>query len=151
MTNLPTISAFDFLVGAGLLGVFLVIFCLAFLAKNLTQIALFFLCALIFLALPFFNILILDNFINKTSWRGDSHKLTYIDSYLLRGVLKNEGRKNIARCEFFLYTKSRYPLKSDFKIVFNALDLRVGGEIALEKIINNFSAETVRDVKIRCF
>lgn len=150
--ELPQVGFYDFFVGITLFFTFIVILMFGFLLRGAVKWVIFSLCVLLFFALPFLNILILDNFINKIAFNDNgSKKLVYIDSFYINGVLKNLGKKPIKKCHFNLYIKHKFPLNPDYKVIISDLDLKVGAEVEIEKMIDNFKDESVREIRIRCF
>lgn len=148
--ELPQFGFYDFFVGIALFCAFVVVLMLGFLARGAIKWAIFVLCVLLFFALPFFNILIVDNFVNKAVFSDSgSKKLVYIDSFLLQGTLQNQGKKPLKKCDFNIYVKSRYPLKPDYKVIFSDLNLGVGQSIEIEKSIENFKSEGIKTIKTR--
>ena len=150
--ELPQVGFWDFFVGIALFFAFIIILMIGFLLRGGAKWAIFGLCVLLFFALPFFNILILDNFINKVAFADSgSKKLTYIDSFYLHGTLKNVGKTTLKKCHFNLYVKNKFPLNPDYKVIVSDLDLKMGAEAEIERTIDNFKDESVREIKIRCF
>lgn len=125
---------------------------LGFLARGTAKWLIFSFCAILFFALPFCNILILDSFINKVAFTDNgSKKLVYIDSYFLNGTLQNVGKNDLKKCHFNLYVKNAFPRGPEYRIVVSDLDLKVGAEVQIERSVDNFKADSVREIKIRCF
>lgn len=150
--ELPQVGFYDFFVGIALFCVFAIVLMLGFLARGAVKWLIFCLCLLLFFALPFFNLLIVDSFINKVAFTDNgSKKLLYIDSYFLNGTLQNKGKNNLKKCHFNLYVKNAFPRSPEYRIVVSDLDLKVGAEAQIERSVDNFKAEGVREIKIRCF
>ena len=150
--ELPQVGFWDFFVGIALFFAFVIIFMLGFLVHSGAKWVIFGFCTILFFALPFLNIIILDNFINKVAFAdGGSKKLVYIDSFYLNGNLQNIGKKPIKNCHFNLYTKQKFPFRPDYKVIIGDLDLKVGDKAQIERTIDNFKDDAVREIKIRCF
>lgn len=151
MIDLPQFTLFDIIFGFGLFCVFCLVLLAGFLASGAIKWIIFSLCAILFFALPFLNILIIDSFIRKADFIDDgSKKLVYIDSFLLRGILQNNGRVPLKKCDFNIYTTNKYPLKPNFKLT-SEVNLGIGKKIAVEETIDNIGESEVKRVKIRCF
>lgn len=152
MIDLPYFGLFDVIFGIGLFCVFIIVLLVGFLASGIVKWSIFSVAIILFFALPFFNIFILENFIYKANFIDNgSKKLVYIDSFLLRGIVQNEGKATFKNCDFYLYVKNIYPLKSDYIIKFSDLHLQVGDKIEIEKSIDNFNGDEIKRIKIRCF
>ncbi len=150
--ELPQVGFWDFFVGFVLFFAFIVILMFGFLLRGAVKWLVFSFCVLLFFALPFLNILILDNFINKVVFSDNgSKKLVYIDSFFLNGTLQNVGKNLIKKCHFNLYVKNKFPLNPDYKVIISDLDLKVGAEAEIEKMIDNFKDDAPKEIKIRCF
>ena len=150
--ELPQVGFYDFFVGIVLFCVFTIILMLGFLARGAVKWLIFCLCLLLFFTLPFLNLLIVDNFINKVTFTDNgSKKLVYIDSYFLNGTLQNQGKNNLKKCHFYLYVKNAFPSSPEYRIVVSNLDLKVGAETQIESSVDNFKADAIREIKIRCF
>lgn len=150
--ELPQVGFYDFFVGIALFLGFLLILMLGFLMRGAIKWLIFSLCVLLFFALPFLNILILDNVINKVTFTDNgSKKLVYIDSFYISGVLKNVGKNIIKKCHFNLYIKRKFPLNPDYKVIVRDLDLGVGKETQIEQMVDNFKDDAPKEIKIRCF
>lgn len=150
--ELPQFGFYDFFVGIALFCAFVVVLMLGFLARGAIKWAIFVLCVLLFFALPFFNILIVDNFVNKAVFSDSgSKKLVYIDSFLLQGTLQNQGKKPLKKCDFNIYVNNKFPRNPEYRIVVSDLNLKVGTEAQIEQSIDNFKGDGAREIKIRCF
>ena len=150
--ELPQVGFYDFFVGIALFCVFAIVLMLGFLARGAIKWLIFCLCLVLFFALPFFNLLIVDSFINKVAFTDNgSKKLVYIDSYFLNGTLQNVGKNNLKKCHFNLYVKNAFPRGPEYRIIVSDLDLKVGAEAQIERSVDNFKADGVREIKIRCF
>lgn len=151
MIDLPQFTLFDIIFGFGLFCVFCLVLLAGFLASGAIKWIIFSLCAILFFALPFLNILIIDSFVRRADFIDDSSKkLQYIDSFLLKGILQNNGRVPLKKCDFNIYTTNKYPLKPNFKLT-SEVNLGVGKKIEIEEAIDNLGESEVKKVKIRCF
>lgn len=152
MIELPYFGLYDVLFGVALFCIFALVLLLGLLASGAIKWIIISVAIILFFALPFLNILLLDNLIRKATFIDDgSKKLVYIDSFLLRGILQNSGQVALKKCDFNIYIKSTYPLKPDYIITIDDLHLQVGNKIEVEKSIDNFGDEAIKRIKIRCF
>lgn len=152
MIDLPQFTLFDIIFGFGLFCVFCLVLLAGFLASGAIKWIIFSLCAILFFAMPFVNIFMLERFVYRTNFiDSGSKKLVYIDSFLLRGIVQNEGKITLKNCDFYLYTKNTYPLKPNYIIEFSDLHLRVGDKIEIEKSIDNFSDDEIKTIALRCY
>lgn len=148
------ISIFDFLV-FGILIIFnIIIFLCGLILSGIKKILLFFLSFLLFLSLPFLNIYIVDNYINKVNFEvTNAKKLVYSNSFFISGKITNEGKQDLSKCNLYLYINNLYPLqKPEFLINLENIDLNRGGNIEFDKIIDNFNFDDkYKKLSIRCF
>ena len=148
------ISIFDFLV-FGILIIFnIIIFLCGLILSSIKKILLFFLSFLLFLSLPFLNIYIVDNYINKVNFEvTNAKKLVYSNSFFISGKITNEGKQDLSKCNLYLYINNLYPLqKPEFLINLENIDLNRGGNIEFDKIIDNFNFDDkYKKLSIRCF
>lgn len=106
--------------------------------------------AVIFLTLPFLNILALDGFLRRVEFiDGGSKKLIYIDSFLLSGSIKNDGKIALQRCEFGLYANRRF--SPDYRVIVDGANLRVGDKIAVEQSVDNLKDAEIKKIALRCY
>lgn len=148
------ISIFDFLV-FGILIIFnIIIFLCGLILSSIKKILLFFLSFILFLSLPFLNIYIVDNYINKVNFEvTNAKKLVYSNSFFISGKITNEGKQDLSKCNLYLYINNLYPLqKPEFLINLENIDLNRGGNIEFDKIIDNFNFDNkYKKLSIRCF
>lgn len=148
------ISIFDFLV-FGILIIFnIIIFLCGLILSGIKKILLFFLSFILFLSLPFLNIYIVDNYINKVNFEvTNAKKLVYSNSFFISGKITNEGKQDLSKCNLYLYINNLYPLqKPEFLINLENIDLNRGGNIEFDKIIDNFNFDNkYKKLSIRCF
>ncbi len=148
------ISIFDFLV-FGILIIFnIIIFLCGLILSGIKKILLFFLSFILFLSLPFLNIYIVDNYINKVNFEvTNSKKLVYSNSFFISGKITNEGKQDLSKCNLYLYINNLYPLqKPEFLINLENIDLNRGSIIEFEKFIDNFNFDDkYKKLSIRCF
>ncbi len=148
------ISIFDFLV-FGILIIFnIIIFLCGLILSGIKKILLFFLSFILFLSLPFLNIYIVDNYINKVNFEvTNAKKLVYSNSFFISGKITNEGKQDLSKCNLYLYINNLYPLqKPEFLINLENIDLNRGGNIEFDKIIDNFNFDDkYKKLSIRCF
>lgn len=148
------ISILDFLVFGILLIVNLAIFLLGFIVGKIKMILLFCIAFILFLALPFLNVFIVDNYINKVSLELTSaKKLVYSDSFFIAGKITNQGKQDLNKCNLYIYISSLYPLqKPEFLINLENLNLTRGNSIDFSEIIDNFKFDDkYKKISIRCF
>lgn len=149
--ELPQITLFDILVGSGLFAIFIIIFLLGVMIKHKVRIVFFSLAALLFLALPFLNLLIIDGYINKVEFSNiDSKKLVYMPSYLINGEISNHGKRVLKQCELNVYVNRKFPLSPEYKVILSDLELKVGQKAPVLKTIDDFKADNIRYIKLRC-
>ena len=148
------ISIFDFRV-FGILIIFnIIIFLCGLILSGIKKILLFFLSFLLFLSLPFLNIYIVDNYINKVNFEvTNAKKLVYSNSFFISGKITNEGKQDLSKCNLYLYINNLYPLqKPEFLINLENIDLNRGSNIEFDKIIDNFNFDDkYKKLSIRCF
>lgn len=148
------ISIFDFIV-FGILIIFnIIIFLCGLILSGIKKILLFFLSFILFLSLPFLNIYIVDNYINKVNFEvTNAKKLVYSNSFFISGKITNEGKQDLSKCNLYLYINNLYPLqKPEFLINLENIDLNRGGNIEFDKIIDNFNFDDkYKKLSIRCF
>lgn len=148
------ISIFDFLV-FGILIIFnIIIFLCGLILSSIKKILLFFLSFILFLSLPFLNIYIVDNYINKVNFEvTNAKKLVYSNSFFISGKITNEGKQDLSKCNLYLYINNLYPLqKPEFLINLENIDLNRGSIIEFEKFIDNFNFDDkYKKLSIRCF
>ena len=148
------ISILDFLVFGILLIINIAIFLLGFIAGKIKMILLFCIASILFLALPFLNVFIVDNYINKVSLELTSaKKLVYSDSFFIAGKITNQGKQDLNKCNLHIYISSLYPLqKPEFLINLENLNLTRGNSIDFSEIIDNFKFDDkYKKISIRCF
>lgn len=149
--ELPQIGIYDVLVGSGLFTIFVIIFLFGVMIKNKVRIIFFSLSFLLFLALPFLNIFIIDGYISKAQFNNiDSKKLVYIHSYLLNGEISNLGKRTLNVCELNVYVDRKFPFSPEYKVILNDLKLKVGQKVPILESIDDFKAENIRYIKLRC-
>lgn len=148
------ISIFDFIV-FGILIIFnIIIFLCGLILSGIKKILLFFLSFILFLSLPFLNIYIVDNYINKVNFEvTNAKKLVYSNSFFISGKITNEGKQDLSKCNLYLYINNLYPLqKPEFLINLENIDLNRGSIIEFEKFIDNFNFDDkYKKLSIRCF
>ncbi len=148
------ISIFDFIV-FGILIIFnIIIFLCGLILSGIKKILLFFLSFLLFLSLPFLNIYIVDNYINKVNFEvTNAKKLVYSNSFFISGKITNEGKQDLSKCNLYLYINNLYPLqKPEFLINLENIDLNRGSIIEFEKFIDSFNFDDkYKKLSIRCF
>lgn len=148
------ISIFDFIV-FGILIIFnIIIFLCGLILSSIKKILLFFLSFVLFLSLPFLNIYIVDNYINKVNFEvTNAKKLVYSNSFFISGKITNEGKQDLSKCNLYLYINNLYPLqKPEFLINLENIDLNRGSIIEFEKFIDNFNFDDkYKKLSIRCF
>ena len=148
------ISIFDFLV-FGILIIFnIIIFLCGLILSGIKKILLFFLSFILFLSLPFLNIYIVDNYINKVNFEvTNAKKLVYSNSFFISGKITNEGKQDLSKCNLYLYINNLYPLqKPEFLINLENIDLNRGSIIEFERFIDNFNFDDkYKKLSIRCF
>ena len=148
------ISIFDFLV-FGILIIFnIIIFLCGLILSGIKKILLFFLSFILFLSLPFLNIYIVDNYINKVNFEvTNAKKLVYSNSFFISGKITNEGKQDLSKCNLYLYINNLYPLqKPEFLINLENIDLNRGSIIEFEKFIDSFNFDDkYKKLSIRCF
>lgn len=148
------ISIFDFLV-FGILIIFnIIIFLCGLILSGIKKILLFFLSFVLFLSLPFLNIYIVDNYINKVNFEvTNAKKLVYSNSFFISGEITNEGKQDLSKCNLYLYINNLYPLqKPEFLINLENIDLNRGSIIEFEKFIDSFNFDDkYKKLSIRCF
>lgn len=144
---------YDVLCGVAVFCAFCVILVLGLLArKTRAKWGIYSALILLFLALPFLNILVLDGFLRKVEFSDDgSKKLVYIDSFLLSGSIQNKGRVALQTCEFSLYANKHFPLPPDYRVVLGNLALRAGGTIAVTQSIDNLKDDKIKKIALRCY
>ena len=148
------ISVFDFIVFSILLIINIIIFLLGFLFSKIKRIIFFCIAFILFLALPFLNIVIVDNYINKVALEITSaKKLVYSNAFFIDGKITNIGKQDLSKCNLYLYINSLYPLqKSEFLINFENINLARGKSIDFNKIIDDFKFDDkYKKISIRCF
>lgn len=148
------ISIFDFIV-FGILIIFnIIIFLCGLILSGIKKILLFFLSFILFLSLPFLNIYIVDNYINKVNFEvTNAKKLVYSNSFFISGKITNEGKQDLSKCNLYLYINNLYPLqKPEFLINLENIDLNRGSIIEFEKFIDSFNFDDkYKKLSIRCF
>ena len=148
------ISIFDFIV-FGILIIFnIIIFLCGLILSGIKKILLFFLSFILFLSLPFLNIYIVDNYINKVNFEvTNAKKLVFTNSFFISGKITNEGKQDLSKCNLYLYINNLYPLqKPEFLINLENIDLNRGSIIEFEKFIDNFNFDDkYKKLSIRCF
>lgn len=148
------ISIFDFIV-FGILIIFnIIIFLCGLILSGIKKILLFFLSFILFLSLPFLNIYIVDNYINKVNFEvTNAKKLVYSNSFFISGKITNEGKQDLSKCNLYLYINNLYPLqKPEFLINLENIDLNRGSIIEFERFIDNFNFDDkYKKLSIRCF
>lgn len=148
------ISIFDFIV-FGILIIFnIIIFLCGLILSGIKKILLFFLSFVLFLSLPFLNIYIVDNYINKVNFEvTNAKKLVYSNSFFISGKITNEGKQDLSKCNLYLYINNLYPLqKPEFLINLENIDLNRGSIIEFEKFIDSFNFDDkYKKLSIRCF
>ena len=148
------ISIFDFLVFGVLIVFNIIVFLCGLILSGIKKILLFFLSFLLFLSLPFLNIYIVDNYINKVNFEvTNAKKLVYSNSFFISGKITNEGKQDLSKCNLYLYINNLYPLqKPEFLINLENIDLNRGSIIEFEKFIDNFNFDDkYKKLSIRCF
>lgn len=148
------ISIFDFIV-FGILIIFnIIIFLCGLILSGIKKILLFFLSFILFLSLPFLNIYIVDNYINKVNFEvTNAKKLVYSNSFFISGKITNEGKQDLSKCNLYLYINNLYPLqKPEFLINLENIDLNRGSIIEFERFIDSFNFDDkYKKLSIRCF
>lgn len=148
------ISIFDFLVFGVLIVFNIIVFLCGLILSGIKKILLFFLSFVLFLSLPFLNIYIVDNYINKVNFEvTNAKKLVYSNSFFISGKITNEGKQDLSKCNLYLYINNLYPLqKPEFLINLENIDLNRGSIIEFEKFIDNFNFDDkYKKLSIRCF
>lgn len=148
------ISIFDFLVFSILLIINIAIFLLGLLFGDIKRILLFCIAFILFVALPFLNVFIVDNYINKVSLELTSaRKLVYSNSFFVDGKITNQGKQDLNKCNLYLYINSLYPLqKPEFLINLENLSLTRGKSIDFSNVVDNFKFDDkYKKISIRCF
>lgn len=148
------ISIFDFLVFGVLIVFNIIVFLCGLILSSIKKILLFFLSFILFLSLPFLNIYIVDNYINKVNFEvTNAKKLVYSNSFFISGKITNEGKQDLSKCNLYLYINNLYPLqKPEFLINLENIDLNRGSIIEFEKFIDNFNFDDkYKKLSIRCF
>ena len=109
---------------------------------------------MLFFALPFLNVFIIDNYINKVDLEITSaKKLMYSNAFFIGGKITNQGKQDLHKCNLYLYINNLYPLqKPEFLINMENLDLTYKKSIDFSQIIDNFTFDdTYKKISIRCF
>lgn len=148
------ISIFDFLVFGVLIVFNIIVFLCGLILSGIKKILLFFLSFVLFLSLPFLNIYIVDNYINKVNFEvTNAKKLVYSNSFFISGKITNEGKQDLSKCNLYLYINNLYPLqKPEFLINLENIDLNRGSIIEFEKFIDSFNFDDkYKKLSIRCF
>ena len=148
------ISIFDFLVFGVLIVFNIIVFLGGLITTGIKKILLFFLSFVLFLSLPFLNIYIVDNYINKVNFEvTNAKKLVYSNSFFISGKITNEGKQDLSKCNLYLYINNLYPLqKPEFLINLENIDLNRGSIIEFERFIDNFNFDDkYKKLSIRCF
>lgn len=146
------ITIYDFLSFGAILIALILCFILTLATKGALRGIFAAFSIILFLASPFLNIIIMDNFINKISLNAESsHRLRYTENYFLSAIITNNGRKMISHCRVGLYINARYPLNPDFSFVFENLNLSPAQSTNIEKMIENVEFDDINAMKIRCF
>lgn len=142
---------YDVLCGVVIFCAFCVVLVLGLLA-NKAKWAIYSALIVLFLALPFLNILVLDKFLRKVEFiDSGSKKLIYIDSFLLQGSIQNRGKVALQTCEFSLYANKRFPLPPDYRVILHSLNLRAGGEIEVAQSVDNLKDANIKKIALRCY
>ena len=148
------ISVFDFVVFAILLVINIIVFLLGFLCGKIKRILFFSIAFILFFALPFLNVFIIDNYINKVALEITSaKKLMYSNAFFIDGKITNQGKQDLHKCILYLYINNLYPLqKPEFLINMENLNLTYKKSIDFSQIIDQFTFDdTYKKISIRCF
>lgn len=148
------ISIFDFIVFGVLIVFNIIVFLGGLITTGIKKILLFMISLIMFLLLPFLNILIMDNYINQVKLEiANAKKLVYSNSFFISGKITNEGKQDLSKCNLYLYINNLYPLqKPEFLINLENIDLNRGSIIEFEKFIDNFNFDDkYKKLSIRCF
>ncbi|RAX54452.1 hypothetical protein CCY99_03640 [Helicobacter sp. 16-1353] len=145
------ISIYDFFVFGILFIIFIAIFLLSLLLNGAFRNVLLVFCLLFFISIPFLNIFIMDNYINKVAFNLNiARKMHYTNAFILNGEITNQGKKAIESCNIYLYINKKYPLNPDFIIQINE-KIAQNTSLNIDKIINDFDYNDPKSIKIRCF
>lgn len=148
------ISIFDFIVFGILIVANIIIFLGGLLVKGIKKILLIILSAILFLCLPFLNVYIIDNYINKVDLEiKTAKKLVYSNSFFINGNIINKGKQDLNKCILYIYIDRFYPIqKPEFTINLDNVKLSVGGNLEFDKVIDNFNFDDkYKKISIRCF
>lgn len=148
------ITIYDFFVFGIIFIWIIIILLLGLYARGWLRILLCSFTFLLFLAAPFLNIIIMDNYINKVELvLNSAKKLVYIDTFFIDGKITNKGKKIINNCILYMYINKIFPFqKPEYIVLLNDVDLKVDSTFEFNKMIKDFKHDDeYKKIKIRCF